>query len=64
MHAYTTMVDRVHIIEQTVKSDEGIDVEQIIEQCETVSDEMQHAIHAFQFYDKLTPALKSSRLFR
>lgn len=55
--AFTTMVARVQVIEKMVKSDDGIDAEQILEQCESVAHEMQHAIHAFQFYDKLTQRL-------
>jgi len=55
--AFTTMVARVQVIEKMAKSDKDIDAEQIIEQCEAVSNEMQHVISAFQFYDKLTQRL-------
>lgn len=55
--AFTTMVARVQVIEKMVKSDDGIDTDQIMEQCEAVADEMQHAILAFQFYDKLSQRL-------
>lgn len=54
--AFTTMAGRVQVIEQQVKMSDISDKnsEQIIEQCEAVAGEMQHAIMAFQFYDKLT----------
>lgn len=55
--AFTTMVARVQVIEKMVQSDNEVDTAQIMEQCEAVSDEMQNAIHAFQFYDKLTQRL-------
>ena len=58
--AFTTMAARVHVIEKLVKAKEGAqtdDSNAIIEQCEVVTAEMQHAIVAFQFYDKLTQRL-------
>jgi len=55
--AFTTMVARVQVIEKMAKSETDIDAKQIIEQCEAVTDEMQHVIQAFQFYDKLTQRL-------
>jgi len=55
--AFTTMVARVQVIEQLAKQKQDIESKQIVEQCESVSAEMQHAIMAFQFYDKLTQRL-------
>ena len=58
--AFTTMAARVQVIEKLVKAKgESQDEESatIIEQCEVVASEMQHAIIAFQFYDKLTQRL-------
>ncbi|PHS32374.1 MAG: hypothetical protein COA95_03555 [Methylophaga sp.] len=55
--AFTTMVDRVQTIESLVKEKDGDEYQQITQQCDAISAEMQHAIMAFQFYDKLTQRL-------
>lgn len=55
---FSTMVARVQVIEKVVKQKEqDDDLDTIIEQCEAVTSEMQKAIVAFQFYDKLTQRL-------
>ncbi|NQY26807.1 MAG: hypothetical protein HRT92_06470 [Piscirickettsiaceae bacterium] len=55
---FSTMVARVQVIEKVVKKKEQDDeLDFVIEQCEAVSLEMQKAIVAFQFYDKLTQRL-------
>lgn len=54
--AFTTMAARVHIIEKLAKAEDNESLE-IVAQCESVTAEMQHAIMAFQFYDKLTQRL-------
>ncbi|MDH5358181.1 MAG: hypothetical protein OEW63_06115 [Gammaproteobacteria bacterium] len=58
--AFTTMAARVQVIEKLVKAKDDAqddDSATIVEQCEVVHHEMQHAIVAFQFYDKLTQRL-------
>lgn len=57
--AFTTMAARVKVVETLAKEklNEGNDMEDIITQCDAISSEMQHAIIAFQFYDKLTQRL-------
>jgi len=55
--AFTTMAARVQVVEKLAKEKEDTESKQIVEQCEAVSAEMQHAIMAFQFYDKLTQRL-------
>jgi hypothetical protein len=55
--AFTTMADRVQVIESLVHDKNGDEYRQIAEQCNAISTEMQHAIMAFQFYDKLTQRL-------
>jgi hypothetical protein len=56
---FTTMAARVQVVEGLAKEQvkAGNDMQDIIDQCEAVSGEMQHAIIAFQFYDKLTQRL-------
>ncbi len=55
---FGTMVARVQVIEKIVtKKEQDDDLDSVIEQCEAVSSEMQKAIVAFQFYDKLTQRL-------
>jgi hypothetical protein len=56
---FTKMVTRVQVVESLAreKITAGNDMQDIIAQCEAVSAEMQHAIIAFQFYDKLTQRL-------
>ncbi len=56
-NAFTTMAGRVQIIESLVKDKDDEEYQQVAEQCEAISSEMQHAIMAFQFYDKLTQRL-------
>jgi hypothetical protein len=56
-NAFTTMAGRVQVIESLVKEKGGGEDQQVVEQCEAISAEMQHAIMAFQFYDKLTQRL-------
>lgn len=57
--AFTQMMEKVSLIEQQIKLSEQCDgaIAPILEQCDAVSTEMQHAIVAFQFYDKLTQRL-------
>ena len=55
--AFTTMAARVQVIENLAKNNEDVESKQVVEQCEAVTGEMQHAIMAFQFYDKLTQRL-------
>ncbi len=55
--AFTTMAARVQVIEKLAKKNDDVESKQIVEQCEAVAGEMQHAIMAFQFYDKLTQRL-------
>ncbi|MDF1589273.1 MAG: hypothetical protein P1P93_09005 [Gammaproteobacteria bacterium] len=57
--AFTQMMDKVSLIEQQIKLSEQSDdaITPILEQCDAISTEMQHAIIAFQFYDKLTQRL-------
>lgn len=56
---FTTMAARVQVVEALAKEQAmaGNDMQDIITQCDAVSAEMQHAIIAFQFYDKLTQRL-------
>ena len=55
---FSTMVARVQVIEKVVKQKEqDDDLDSVIEQCDAVTSEMQRAIVAFQFYDKLTQRL-------
>lgn len=55
---FTAMAASVQQIEQQVKTGEETDESaQIIEQCEAVTADVQHAIVAFQFYDKLSQRL-------
>ena len=54
--AFTEMAARVQVIEQHTKESNS-DTKSITEQCDAISAEMQHAIIAFQFYDKLTQRL-------
>ncbi len=56
---FTTMAARVKVVETLAKEKRNVanDMEDIIEQCDAISSEMQHAIIAFQFYDKLTQRL-------
>ena len=59
-NAFTTMAARIQVIESLAKNKGGdVDVhnQQILEQCEAVSAEMQQTIIAFQFYDILTQRL-------
>jgi hypothetical protein len=56
-NAFTTMVGRVQAIESLVKEKDGDEYQQVAQQCTAISSEMQHAIMAFQFYDKLTQRL-------
>ncbi len=56
-NAFTTMAGRVQAIESLVKEKDNEEFQQITEQCNAISAEMQHAIMAFQFYDKLTQRL-------
>ncbi|MFW5426141.1 MAG: hypothetical protein ACKE8G_00440 [Methylophagaceae bacterium] len=56
-NAFTTMAGRVQAIESLVKEKDGDENQQVVEQCKAISAEMQHAIMAFQFYDKLTQRL-------
>ncbi len=56
-NAFTTMAGRVQAIEHLVKEKDNEESQQITEQCNAISAEMQHAIMAFQFYDKLTQRL-------
>ncbi len=55
-NTFTTMAARVQVIEKLAKA-QGGDKSEIVTQCEAVSTEMQQAIIAFQFYDKLTQRL-------
>jgi len=55
--AFTTMAGRVQVIEQLAKENDDNKSKNIVGQCEAISAEMQHAIMAFQFYDKLTQRL-------
>jgi len=55
--AFTTMAARVKVMEQLAIENTTGTSTQIVEQCESVAGEMQHAIMAFQFYDKLTQRL-------
>lgn len=56
---FTTMATRVQLVEKLAneKATEGNDMQDILAQCDAISAEMQHAIIAFQFYDKLTQRL-------
>ena len=55
---FTAMAARVQVIERKVKTSKGSEnSDHIIEQCEAVTAEVQHAIVAFQFYDKLSQRL-------
>jgi uncharacterized coiled-coil protein SlyX len=56
---FSQMMERVGLIEQLVKQNESSESssDNILEQCDAISAEMQHAIIAFQFYDKLTQRL-------
>lgn len=55
--AFTTMAARVKVIEKLEKDKGDEKSQQVVEQCGEVASEMQHAIMAFQFYDKLTQRL-------
>lgn len=55
--AFTEMAAKVQIIEQATNQNKDDDAGSILQQCEAISAEMQHAIIAFQFYDKLTQRL-------
>lgn len=57
--AFSHMMNKVSLIEQYIKQNERTDdsADEILEQCDAISAEMQHAIIAFQFYDKLTQRL-------
>ncbi|MBE0439864.1 MAG: hypothetical protein IBX57_08955 [Gammaproteobacteria bacterium] len=57
--AFSQMMENVSLIEQYVKHNTGTEASKdtILEQCDAISAEMQHAIIAFQFYDKLTQRL-------
>jgi len=56
---FTTMAARVQVVETLAKEKvtAGNDMQDILAQCEAISAEMQQAIIAFQFYDKLTQRL-------
>jgi len=56
---FTTMAARVQVVETLAKEklNASNEMQDIITQCEAISTEMQHAIIAFQFYDKLTQRL-------
>jgi len=56
---FTTMAARVQNVETLAKekASAGHDLHDIIAQCDAITAEMQHAIIAFQFYDKLTQRL-------
>jgi len=55
--AFTTMAARVQVIEKLAIDKQDNESKNIVDQCEAVAAEMQHAIMAFQFYDKLTQRL-------
>jgi len=55
--AFTTMAARVQVIEKLALDKQDNESKNIVDQCEAVAAEMQHAIMAFQFYDKLTQRL-------
>jgi len=57
--AFTHMMDKVSLIEQQITQQQQSDssADPILQQCDAISDDMQHAIIAFQFYDKLTQRL-------
>ncbi len=57
--AFTQMMDKVFLIEQKLKQNQPYDnlAAPILKQCDAISGQMQHAIIAFQFYDKLTQQL-------
>ncbi len=60
--AFTVMADKVQTIERHASENSAVATEpsqKIIEECEAVASEMQHAIIAFQFYDKLTQRLSN-----
>lgn len=56
---FTTMAARVQIVETLAREKvlAGSDMQDILAQCDAISEQMQHAIIAFQFYDKLTQRL-------
>lgn len=56
---FTQMMEQVALIEQKTRQSQQPDdsVDSIIERCDAISEQMQHAIIAFQFYDKLTQRL-------
>ena len=56
---FTTMATRVQLVETLAKekATAGNDMQDILAQCDAISAEMQHAIIAFQFYDKLSQRL-------
>ena len=56
-NAFTGMAAKVQVIEELAKQNDSNESQLIMEQCAAVSFEMQHAIMAFQFYDKLTQRL-------
>jgi hypothetical protein len=56
-NTFTTMAARIQVIEDLASKAEGDSFQQVLQQCEAVSGEMNHAIIAFQFYDKLTQRL-------
>jgi len=55
--AFTTMAARIQVVEKLAQDKDDVESKQIVEQCDAVAAEMQHAIMAFQFYDKLTQRL-------
>lgn len=56
-NAFTDMAARINVVENLSKDKTDSDSINIVEQCQAVTGEMQHAIMAFQFYDKLTQRL-------
>ncbi len=56
---FTAMATRVQVVETLAKEKvtAGNDMQDILAQCDAISAEMQHAVIAFQFYDKLTQRL-------
>lgn len=56
---FTKMATRIQVVEALAKEKvtAGNEMQDILAQCDAISAEMQHAIIAFQFYDKLTQRL-------
>jgi hypothetical protein len=54
---FTSMVDRVQTIEKLTQQTKTEQDSQVLAQCQQVANDMQYAILAFQFYDKLTQRL-------